>query len=91
MSVILGVKAVTIHLLSLTMDLPPNLPPDVDRSQAVMLVWWIELGIGTAFTFLRFWARWTRRSLGVDDMLMGFVWLIFIGDAIAGKHSTCPS
>ncbi|KAI1074069.1 hypothetical protein F5B20DRAFT_596690 [Whalleya microplaca] len=59
-----------------------QLPPDVDRAVGLMTVWWIEYGVASVFIFLRLWARRCKRSLGLDDAVMGITWACFLGDAV---------
>ncbi|KAI1330087.1 hypothetical protein F5Y16DRAFT_396652 [Xylariaceae sp. FL0255] len=62
-----------------------QLPPDENRKRVLLVIWWTQVAVGSSFMFLRLWARWLRRSFGLDDLVMTIAWLIYIGDAVAIK------
>ncbi|KAI0150232.1 hypothetical protein GGR57DRAFT_201138 [Xylariaceae sp. FL1272] len=60
-----------------------ELPPNEDRHNLLMTVWWTEFATGSLFMLLRLAARWSRRSLGLDDVFMSVAWLIYVGATVA--------
>ncbi|KAI1368212.1 hypothetical protein F5Y08DRAFT_347597 [Xylaria arbuscula] len=59
------------------------LPPDVSRAQALEAILWSEFAVSTVFILLRLFARYQKRSLGLDDGLMAGSWLFFLASIIA--------
>ncbi|OTA83407.1 hypothetical protein M434DRAFT_36772 [Hypoxylon sp. CO27-5] len=67
-----------------------QLPPDVDRGSRLEAIWWAMYGVASLFIFLRVWARFLKRSLGLDDAVMASAWLCFLGDAIVSAYFPGP-
>lgn len=65
---------------------PPNmpLPPNEDRGDAAIAVFWTLTSIATVIVAARFYARWLIRGIGLDD------WMILVS-LVSNKHITCPS
>ncbi|KAI0114288.1 hypothetical protein F4776DRAFT_656685 [Hypoxylon sp. NC0597] len=66
-----------------------ELPPDVDYGSKLEAIWWAMYAVASLFIFLRFWARFIKRSLGLDDAVMASAWLCFLGDAVVSAYSRC--
>ncbi|KAI0426841.1 hypothetical protein F5Y09DRAFT_49406 [Xylaria sp. FL1042] len=67
------------------------LPPNESRSRALVALLWTEFSVSTLFIFLRLTARYVKRSLGLDDVLMTGSWLFYLATAIAVQFSAQAS
>ena len=56
------------------------LPPDESRATALEAILWSEFAVSTVFIFLRLFARYQKRSLGLDDGLMAGSWVCWSFD-----------